>query len=248
MARLFDDAGSEYLEKDAAPFTAEPFSMACWFRPDDAANNGTLMWVGDKDVNNNAHILQARGGQTGDPVRAYSRDSALVSFAETSTGYSVNTWHHAAGVWTSSTSRAAFIDGGSKGTNTQGRSVSGEDRTSIGRSGDSTPGNHMSGRICECAIWSVALTDLEVSYLALGVKPIYIRPASLLRYWPIWGLHSPEIDLSRNGDDLTLFGGTPALANHAPVTLFTPKWAASVPLIEVAAGGGFAHTQAVIIA
>lgn len=63
---------------------------------------------------------------------------------------------------------------------------------------------------------------------------------------PIWGLHSPEIDLSTNGVVGTVTGTV--RANDPPVTLFTPKWAAGAPLIEVAAGGGFAHTQAVIIA
>ena len=104
----------------------------------------------------------------------------------------------------------------------------------------------MSGRIAEAAIWNVALADAEIAALARGIKPNHIRPGNLVLYCPLWGTHGPEIDLSGNGNDLTLNGT--GRANHSPVTLFTPKWAAGVPLIEVAAGGGFAHTQAVIIA
>ena len=246
MARLFDDAGSEYLEKDTAPFTAEPFSMACWFYSDDITLGQSLIWVGDKDVHNHAQMLVLSGDQSGDPISAISRDSASITVASTSTGYSANVWHHAAGVWADTDDRAAFIDGGSKGTSGINRSVSGEDRISIGRNGDSTPDGYMSGRIAEAAIWNVALADAEIAALARGIKPNHIRPGNLVLYCPLWGIHGPEIDLSGNGNDLTLNGT--GRADHSPVTPFTPKWAAGVPLIEVAAGGGFAHTQAVIIA
>ena len=63
---------------------------------------------------------------------------------------------------------------------------------------------------------------------------------------PLWGRHSPEIDLSVNGVSGTLTNAT--AANDPPVTLFTPKWAASTPLIEVGAPpAGFVHSQAVLI-
>ena len=169
-----------------------------------------------------------------------------IAAAETTTGYSVNTWHHAAGTFTSTTARAAFIDGGSKGTDTTSIVPANENRISIGRWGDSTPGNYMSGRICEVGLWDVVLTDDEISALARGVTPNRVRPANLKGYWPVWGLHSPEIDLSGNGNSLAVTGAVKA--DHAPVTLYTPKWAASVPLVEADAGGGFAHSQAVIVA
>ena len=63
---------------------------------------------------------------------------------------------------------------------------------------------------------------------------------------PLWGLHSPEIDLSAKGIVGTLTGTT--MNNDPAVTISTPKWAAGTPLIEVAASGGFAHAQTVIIA
>ncbi len=238
MALLFNDANSQFAEVDSSPISAFPWTMACWFRSDDITIDQVLMWLGDKDTADQYVFLGAAGTRAGDTVLALT-DAGGISFAETSTGYSVNTWHHAAGVWVSATDRRAYIDGGSKGTNATSRVLSNaSDRVSIGRAGDSTPGNYMSGRIAEAAIWDVALTDTEIARLLR--QPFgRVRPASLVSYWPLWGLHgsSNEIDISGNGRGLTLSGDVsePVQANHAPVTTFTPKWAASMPVIEAAA-------------
>lgn len=41
------------------------------------------------------------------------------------------------------------------------------------------------GRLAECAIWDVILTDGEFAALARGVCPLMIRPASLVEYIPM---------------------------------------------------------------
>jgi hypothetical protein len=49
-------------------------------------------------------------------------------------------------------------------------------------------------------------------------------------FWPLWGLSSPEPDLSGNRNDGTVTGAV--RSNHPPITLFTPKWAATMPWIS----------------
>jgi len=88
------------------------------------------------------------------------------------------------------------------------------------------------GRIAECGIWNVSLSISEIVALARGVRPNRLRPASLQFYAPLWGLHSPEVDLSTFRRSGTVTGAT--LANHAPVTTFTTK-AYSFPAQGVAA-------------
>lgn len=74
------------------------------------------------------------------------------------------------------------------------------------------------------------LNDNELKGIAFTSKPLTAN----YRHWPLWGLDSPEPDLSGNGDDGTV---TEAIrSNHPPITLFTPKWAAAAPLIEAAVG------------
>lgn len=210
MARLFDDASSQYLEHAAAVLTAAPFTMACWFRSDDAAVDQTLMSLSASGNDDNKLDLRASGTVAGDPVRFLTNASSI---AVTTSGYTANTWHHACGVFAAVDSRAAYIDGGSKGTSTASVTPAGINRTRIGVSaGSVTAGRFMSGRIAEAGIWNVALTDAEVAVLADGFSPLFVRPQSLVAYWPMIGRYSPEID-KRGGFGMTLVN-SPTAADH----------------------------------
>ncbi len=214
MARAFDDASSEYLELDSAPVTAAPFTLSCWFNSDDLTVNQMLMFVGDKDSTEDFWRLSAKGDTGGDPLRFNVNDGTSGS-ADTSTGYSASTWHHACAVETASNNRACFIDGGSKGTDATSVSPVAADRVSIGRSGDSSPGQYMSGNIAEAAIWSVALSDAEVALLAKGFSPLFIQPHNLVAYWPL--IRDDDNDWI-GGFDLAAFN-TPTVATHPPLAV-----------------------------
>jgi hypothetical protein len=71
-------------------------------------------------------------------------------------------------------------------------------------------GAYLQGHLAELATWSVALSpEDEISALAKGFSPLMVRPQSLTGYWPLWGQHSPELDIWR-GRGLTLSGTEPA--------------------------------------
>lgn len=189
------------------------------------------MYVGDHDAVSRA-VLFAGGGITGDPIRLSAvNSSGTGGDPDTTTGYTVGVWHHACGVWASSTSRSVYIDGGSKGSNTDSILLSGFSRTNIStRWVSNARGAFFDGCIAEPAIWDVALTDDEVASLARGFSPDQIRPQSLVSYWPIIGRHSPEIDVF-GGFNLTVSGATQA--EHPRV--FLPRKLVSVPAIPGAA-------------
>src|SRR3990167_1128281 len=213
MSRLFASASSQYLQVDVGILTVYPITMACWFRSNDVTANHGLMWLGDKDVAAHYHALEINAGF--DDVIASSRAGGGPVEAISSTSYTANTWHHACAVFTSATDRAAFLDGAGKGTNATDITPAGIDRFAIGRFADSSPVNYMDGRIAECAIWNVGLSDQEVSNLATGRVPAFrIRPDALKGYWPI-GLGSPETDLSGALNNLTVTGAT--VADHVPL-------------------------------
>ena len=71
MARLFDDAQSEYLEIDSAVVSL-PFSVSCWFYTDTIAIYETLFFMGDKDDATEYYCLRASGAAADDPVTAIS--------------------------------------------------------------------------------------------------------------------------------------------------------------------------------
>jgi hypothetical protein len=182
-ARTFDDASSQYLETDSTPVTSQPFTMACWFNSDDAATLYGLMFVGNKASNVEQWVLYASGTTGGDPVIFAARSIAGgIDDAQTTTGYTAGTWHHACGVEIGAASRAVYIDGGSKGTDVANNTPLGADRFSVGRYGDLSPSNYMSGSIFWPAIWDAALDDDEVAALAEGIMPCLVRPESLVTW------------------------------------------------------------------
>lgn len=77
------------------------------------------------------------------------------------------------------------------------------------------------GRLCEFAKWDVLLNANEHLALSKGVSPLRVRTESLVIYIPLWGTHSPEIDIGPNHSTGTVTGTT--IAVGPPVTLFTPK-------------------------
>lgn len=242
MARLFDDAASEYLETDSAPITATPFTMACWFYSDDVTAAQVLMWVGDKDTTNAYVRISAQGDVAGDPVRFTLAPGGGSLHANTSTGYSADTWHHACAVAATSSDRSVFIDGGSEGTNTTSDFVPGEDRVAIGRTADSTPALYMSGRIAEATIWNIALSNAEVALLAKGVHSLLIQPENIVAYWPL--IRDDDRDWV-GGFDLTAFN-TPSVANHPPKVqspLLASLWGKSVTAAPPVGNPYYAYVQ-----
>src|SRR3990172_3051186 len=98
MARVFDGIGSgDHLRYDTAVRTGPPFTLAAWFRSITVNNNQALLSLASVISDYNSFVLIAMGGVLGDPIQARQYDGA-VAFAQTTTGFSANTWHHAAGV------------------------------------------------------------------------------------------------------------------------------------------------------
>lgn len=210
MARSFASASSQYLEIDVAVASGFPMTFASWAWLASSTFNNLQYWLTlhDKDVGDQGYRL-GKNNSTNE-IMAYSYAGTGDWAASTATP-SADTWFHACAVFGTSTYRAAYLNGGNKGTQTDASSPTGMDRTSIGRAGDSTPGYYINGRVAEAAIWTAALSDAEVAILALGWPSNKVRPASLAGYWP----------LLRNDNDcfgdlnMTAYG-SPTWADHPP--------------------------------
>lgn len=222
MARTGNGSTTQLLNTTVG-VTAAPLTMAIWGRP---ANTTARHWAFTLANSSNAYFgISFAGDLGGDPVRATAVDGANAGSAS-SNGYSANVWQHLCGVFTSSTSRAVFRDGANKATNTTNVTPSTISRTEILY--NSIQLSNANGDFAEAGLWDVALTDEEVAILADGYSPLFVRPESLIGYWPLIGNYSPEIDLV-GGRDLTL-SGTPAKAAHCRVIYPKHrglKWAAA---------------------
>ncbi len=213
VSRAFDDASSQYLEFAGAVVSAAPLTMACWFKCDDATVNQILMCIGDKDIVGAAgeyFTLEANGAVAGDPISAVSRSVAHGrAAANTSAGFTAGAWCHAAAVIASSTSRSAYLDGGSKTSDATSVTPTGLDTTGCGRLIRVTYAAYVSGLIAWPCIWSVALSDAEVAALAAGAFPPSIQPASIVDLWDLTRNVSPETPLPGWGShNLTVNGAT----------------------------------------
>ena len=222
MARLFDDASSQGLTiTSSLGGIQNPLTMAIWFNADQTAADTVAMSLSSTGGATGSYRIIIAGGSAGDPVRVSKvNDAGSAAQADSTTGYSTGVWHHACGVFTSNTSRTAYIDGGSSATNTTNITNPTPDAFRIGYQQHSGAASaYFSGMLAHAAIWNVALTAAEVASLAKGIDPRLIRPDALIAYWPLIGRTSPEIDIVGKFD-LTLTG-TPTAADGPRI--FMPR-------------------------
>jgi hypothetical protein len=216
VARLFARGSSEYLENASAVVTPWPISLVGWFRSDDATVEQAILCVGDTGSTNNFLSMLLRGDVGGDYLQAYSKNGD--DKAITTSGYTSGKWHHGAAVFTSASSRTAYIDGANSATNTDTSNDAGLDATAIGRHNDSTPGDYFDGALCELGVYNVALTAGEVAMLAALYSPLFVRPESLVAYYSLI-----RDDLDRvGGYDMTPYN-TPAYTDHPPIIYPSPQ-------------------------
>jgi hypothetical protein len=238
MARSFNGS-SQYLSVSSALFSSPPLSISGWVNADDLTNAHTAFCIGHTTNNQPFIILQCSGTVGGDPFRLIIRDNAgNLQTAITTTGYSVSTWHHILGVWASATSTAIYIDGGSKGTDTDPTlGTLTVNRTAIGVRWTSSLQQYFAGKEAEFGLWDVALTDAEAQVLALGVPPRFVRPSNFVDYWRIMGRTSPEID-QIGGNDMSLTANPP-VADHPPMMSRPPVYVGTPEAAAAALVGPF---------
>lgn len=139
-----------------------------------------------------------------------------------------NTWYSVVAVWSSATGADdVYLNGTFCVTSRLGTSVGtlsnpggGEPNLCMGgHATTGTPGActviNFAGTIAEVAVWNIGLTAGEASSLGNGAPPSLVHANTLVGYWPLYGISSPEVDLSGGKLNATLSGT--AATNHAPV-------------------------------
>lgn len=171
---------TNYIRAASGLVTATPLSLACWYYPTSFASQACVI-----DLHNSASAASANSFRLQMGVGASVTAATNSPAASTTNTASLNTWVHMAGVFSSATSRSAFINGTNKTTNTTSATPSGINETTIGLRRGTTPGAAALGPIAEAAIWNAALDDDEVAALGKGFSPRLIRPSALVAYLPI---------------------------------------------------------------
>jgi hypothetical protein len=218
MARTFAAASSQATYYDnGSDIGSYPSTVAAWFYPSSPATNADILTI----------------------VNA-SSDSIWIGLAlsPAAASYTNNAWNHAAVVLTSSTSRTVYLNGGNSATDTTAQNwPSGAQRFAIGALLRISQTQFFEGRIGEVSWWNVALSTDEIAALAAGAHPLSVRRASIINYWPLYGVSSPEPDISGALQTQTLYNG-PTQGDHARVMLWPPRLRRQTATLAAVTGRG----------
>lgn len=217
--------------RGGAVATAVPLTIAAWAKTSITGSQQHIagLFASGSAFNRNSFRLLV---SPGDVIQAMTGSGASTNGGATTTTITAGSWFHACGVFTSATSRAAYLNGGGKGTGSTNLTPAGIDRTSVGL-GDGSAANTEfapsgTGSIAEVGVWDIALSDAEVALLSTGVSPTLVQGAHLIAYWPLLG-YSPEINLITDASTLAVQGSLsiadgPPLINAGGYTGFMAWW------------------------
>lgn len=139
--------------------TADPMSILLWGNSDDdtisriAANIGT----GATTIES---ALQFAGAVANNPIRTIRNNSGV---ATTTAGFTQGTWAQAAVVFTSTTSRTAYINGGNSGSNATSLAAGTATGIFVGASGGAIA-SFFDGKLSLVSVHNIALAASWISY------------------------------------------------------------------------------------
>jgi len=226
QSTFFVEASNAAIEIAKPIVTGPPFTISAWVRPAAAAATQTIATISDTGVPSAQHTLI----QAGNAFEARSRNTSFETATATGT-VSNGVWQHACGVWASNALRAAYYNGGGKGTDTTSVTNPTLDGFAVGVLNDSSPGANYDGNIAHVAVWAAALTDTEVQQLAQGVSPLNIRRGALMGYWPMH-FDGSRVEDVVGGNHLDIITGTLQFSNLYPPKILLPSKTIVAPIPE----------------
>jgi hypothetical protein len=212
----------------AVDISTGPMTISLWMKPSaiGASEHDLLSkWSGGATSQQYLVTIGSTGigsaGQAGYVIGSYSAINGVYSVAPpTLTAnalYQLIVWVDPAGKFSAGPSAGVKLSGALTGASfvafRERRTAGGVNLLIGGQVGIAAS---YAGMIAEVAIWNDILSPGEQLSLQVGVNPNRVRRTALAGYWPLWGNHSPEPDISGNVLNGILSGTSGA--NHAPVT------------------------------
>ncbi len=222
MGVLLNDAANEYLRTSSNPLgtgSIYPFSVSSFYNTDADTTLQTIFSISDVATGID-YIYLARSGPA-DNVRVRitsTEDGAKDAFSGSDTG--VGVWNQAGCVCASSVSAYAYLNGVPGAIDATDVTMGNLQNPTIGATVINVgPAVFFSGTLAEIGVWDVTLTTIEMAMLAAGYSPLFIRPASLVQYWPLkagWGTDA-------SGDFMDLIQGEMFDVNTGGADSFHPR-------------------------
>ncbi len=184
------NGSTQYAWVNATPIVTFPFTLAVWANLDELPTAhgdemvAMLLKDGANSLNNWCN-LRADDTVADEAVQSNIKGTGATAVAEASGQVTALTWEHYCGIHESATIHAAYMNGGNKGTSVTSASSVNFTRIFLGVFRGTSLNDYFDGRMAEIGLWNVALTDAEVASLGAGYSPLFVRPQSLVAYWPL---------------------------------------------------------------
>jgi len=227
-AGIFNGSTSDVSVTVSSTAPSYPILMSCWFRPNNATHNGTLIAFSDNAAGGSLDslVLAARGDISGDPLYAQATAAGAASQSATSSGFTllidqygnpIPEWFLAIGYFTSTSSRQAVLNRNTlthtptwSTAETTTRAVGNYTRVSIGSLWNGGTSAMFNGQIARAAVWigvDADLVDVGVRQITSGLPPSDARSvirSSLAYYQPlVSAINGNSVGAAMASSDLT---------------------------------------------
>lgn len=178
-------SGTNYLVTTGTPITGYPCSISAWVKKSrSVAANTRIVDIANSSVNTTA-------------FRLFIVSTNVIRGTEINTGSGVNTdttelhpdneWEVLTVCFHSVDNRDVYISNrGVKSVTVNNFLPSGLTRIGVGGGGGSVVGTAaLNGSLAHVAIWNEGLSTDDVTNLASGISPLFVRAAALRTYWPL---------------------------------------------------------------
>ncbi len=158
------DGSNDYVEKDVQLVSSYPFTISGWIKTTDPGWN-TMVSLTDASAGDVLYVLDTvSGGGNAGKARIMARNTTETGTVGTTVVID-GEWHHITGVFASDTQRDLYVDGVLEATGTTSVLYSSAvDRVSIGRDGDSSPGDYFGGSIDQVRVYNYARTPAQIAW------------------------------------------------------------------------------------
>ena len=200
---------SSVLTATSAPASGAPMTICAWLNPQTTVSgvNRSVCQVDSSGPSfHGNYLLFSSSDGVNNILKADAYGASAFTSASGPSTFTTNQWLHCAGVFTSTTSRQAYLNGTSGTVNT----------TDCGAQNSATRTSHgfqTLSLVAEVSIWNVALTAAEIASLAKGVTCDKVRPQSLVYYVPL----IRNIQDVRSGRTVNNSATPATVANHPRV-------------------------------
>lgn len=213
------NGSSQYLSASSTLLTNEPIDMVIYAYPDSVASIMVPQNIGNSGATNGYYTQTLRGDYGGDPAAASkTNDAGAGNEADSSSAMSVSTWSVMGGSWISNTSRASYLNGGSKGTNTTSVTDPTPDYISIGVLRTSALNYYWNGRLAEAYVLDANMSDAQHEARGKGYSALWDVPVKNVRSWyPLLRTTDLQNRMAGGYPDLTATGSPTDVAHPEKV-------------------------------